>query len=111
MMAPIIANIKNYHIGILGCQELGLDVNKPSVRKKLHEEIRHLDHQHAINYASSPQSDMNSDRKFGGTFLHVQGKWTTRFTPILDDKTKPLSGKGYDPMGRWCWVTLRGNTN
>ena len=111
MMAPIISNVQNYEIGLIAFQELGLDVNQPQVRKKLHEETRHLDMNQAIIYATSPQSGYDSGYKFGGTMMHVKGKWTTRFSPISPDKTTPTSGKGYDPFGRWCWVTLRGNTN
>lgn len=110
MMAPIISNTQNYEIDLIACQEIGLDINQHQVRKKLHEETYHLDMNQALIYASSPQSGYESGYKFGGTMIHVKGKWTTRFTPILEDKTNHMSGKGYDPYGRWCWVTLQGNT-
>ena len=63
----------------------------------------------SLVYATSPQGGYDSIKKYGGTMIHVKGKWTTRFPQVLPDMSLPQSGKGKDPMGRWCWVTIRGN--
>merc|ERR1712141_396211 len=78
-MTTLVSTTQQYEIDVIGLQEHGFDLTKQNLVKDLHEATTHLDQHQATVHSTSPhQSETN--KKKGGTLLHISGKWTTRIT-------------------------------
>ena len=87
-LPTLISVAQHYEIDVLGLQELGLDVNQGKVRKDIHDATQHLDLHQVNTYSTSPHGgDDSSVKKYGGTLMHLSGKWSTRLAPV--EKIKP----------------------
>lgn len=91
-MTSLVSSTQQYDIDVIALQEHGFGLTKQNLVKELHDATNHLDQHQATVFSTSPhQSETN--KKKGGTLLHISGKMTTRITPIIWSQTNKKKKK------------------
>ena len=80
--------------------EINLDLNKASVKYKLHEKAKSFDKNSTLTMTASKAIPTDNEIKRGGTMIFTRGNWSGREVE-----------RGEDKLGRWTYTSLNGKAD